>query len=71
LDRHFAEVWDGIAAEAFTRFNEVEQLLKHMIKPEFTPKIEPLRCGAIRSIQSHSFIIRSGGRPLTVHSSIS
>ena len=37
---HYAEVWDRMAAEAFARFNHVEQPLKHLIKQEFHPKIE-------------------------------
>lgn len=36
----FAGHWDALAAEAFGHFNRVEQPLKHLIKPEFLPKIE-------------------------------
>ena len=36
----YAETWDRLAADAFARFNEVEQPLKHLIKPEFARKIE-------------------------------
>jgi hypothetical protein len=32
--------WDGLAREAFRRFNHVEQPLKHLIKPEFVHKVQ-------------------------------
>lgn len=37
---NFADVWDKLATEAFTQFNQVEQPLQYLIKQEFIQKIE-------------------------------
>ncbi len=36
----YAERWDALAADAFTRFLQVDQPLLHLVKPEFAHKIE-------------------------------
>lgn len=37
---HFYEDWDLVAQDAFSHFQHVDQPLKHLIKDEFTHKIE-------------------------------
>jgi hypothetical protein len=37
---HYADLWDAEALEAFRYYNEVEQPLAHLIRPEFRDKVD-------------------------------